>query len=757
MDDLHGPAAEHVGRPDQHRKADALGHRARLLGRGRGAVLGLIEPGLGEQLLEPAPVLGQVDGVRRGAEDRDFRGLERVRQLERRLAAELHDHAEQAAAGLLDAGDLDHVLGGQRLEIEPVGGVVVGRDRLRVAVDHDGLDARVLERVGGVNAAVVELDALADAVRAAAQDDHLVAVAGVGLALGRARPGVLVGRIHVGRRRGEFAGAGVDALVDRPHAPGVTPAGDRRLGGSGEDGQARVRKAQALQARKAVALVGQAVGPELGLDRDQIGDLGQEPGVELGRPLDLVEAQAVAQGLGDGEHALRARLGQLGQDRLPVDRAFGAQRARDLDLVEAAQAGLQGAQRLLQGFGEAAPDRHGLADRLHGDGQERLGARELLEGEARYLGDHVVDRGLEGGRRHPGDVVVEFVEGVADRQLGRDLGDREAGRLGRQRGRARHPRVHLDDDQLAVVRVDRELHVGAPGIDPDLAQAGDRGVAHVLEFLVGQGQRRRHGDRIAGVDAHGVEVLDRADDDAVVGAVAHHLHLEFLPAEHRLLDQHLADRRGAQAGEHDVLELVAVVGDAGAEPAQGIGRPDDGRQLDVSQRRARRLEALDDARARHGEADALHRRAEQVALLGLGDDLGVGADHLDAVRLQHPGARQLEAGVERRLPAHGRQQRVGLLALDDLGDDLEGDRLDVGGIRQARVGHDGRRVGVDQDHPVALGAQGLARLDAGIVELAGLPDHDRPGADDQDRGDVGALGHSSGELRVALNHRGTET
>ena len=34
---------------------------------------------------------------------------------------------------------------------------------------------------------------------------------------------------------------------------------------------------------------------------------------------------------------------------------------------------------------------------------------------------------------------------------------------------------------------------------------------------------------------------------------------------------------------------------------------------------------------------------------------------------------------------------------DDPLDDLPGDRLDVGDIGRARVGHDGRRVGVDQD------------------------------------------------------------
>ena len=102
---------------------------------------------------------------------------QRVGELQRGLAAELHDHAVQRAVLLLDAQDLHHVLEGQRLEIEPVRGVVVGRHRLGVAVDHDRLVARVGQREAGVAAAVVELDPLPDPVRAAAEDDDLLAVA----------------------------------------------------------------------------------------------------------------------------------------------------------------------------------------------------------------------------------------------------------------------------------------------------------------------------------------------------------------------------------------------------------------------------------------------------------------------------------------------------------------------------------------------------------------------------------------------------
>jgi hypothetical protein len=79
---------------------------------------------------------------------------------------------------LLDAHDLQHVLQGQRLEVEAVRGVVVGGDGFRVAVDHDGLVPVLAQRQRRVHAAVVELDALADAVGTAAQHHDLLAVGG---------------------------------------------------------------------------------------------------------------------------------------------------------------------------------------------------------------------------------------------------------------------------------------------------------------------------------------------------------------------------------------------------------------------------------------------------------------------------------------------------------------------------------------------------------------------------------------------------
>ena len=110
-----------------------------------------------------------------------------------------------------------------------------------------------------------------------------------------------------------------------------------------------------------------------------------------------------------------------------------------------------------------------------------------------------------------------------------------------------------------------------------------------------------------------------------------------------------------------------------------------------------------------------------------------------------------ERGVQRGLPAHGRQQGVRRLGGDDPCHDLGRDRLDVGGVGELGVGHDRRRVRVHQDHPVALVLERLAGLRARIVELAGLADHDGAGPDHHDRGDVAAAGHRAAAGRQPID------
>ncbi len=666
-----------------------------------------------------------------------------MRQLQRRLAAVLHDAAQHRSPLLLAPNEGDHVLRGERLEIQPVGGVVIGADGLGVAVDHDGLEPRLAQCIGSVDAAIVELDPLADAVRPAAQDHDLLPVAGIGLADRRAET-ALVGRVHVGRGRGKLARAGVDTLIDGLHAEPLAQPGDRRRSRVGEAGKLDIGKAHRLDAAHGMRVAWQPVAEDRLLGRDNRRQFAQEPEVEMTGGVDLLDRQAGAQRLRCHQQSLGARRGEGGA------KGICPAIARHCHRIEAGEAGLHAAQTFLQRLGEAAADRHALAHRFHAGGQQRRRAGELLEGEARDLHHHVVDGRLEAGRRGAGDVVGQLVERVADRKLRRDLGDGKAGGLGGEGGGARDARVHLDHHHPPVGRVDRELHIAAAGIDADAAQARDGGIAHPLVFSVGECQRRSHGDTVAGMHAHRIDVLDGADDDAVVRAVANHLHLELLPAEHAFLDQHLVRGRGVEAPLHDAVELLAVIGDAAAGAPQGEAGPDHRGQPDSGQGRAGFLQGVSDGAARAFQADLAHCIAELLAILGALDHLGAGADQLHAVFLQHAVGGKLEGGIEGCLPAHRRQQRIRFLAGDDAFEKIGRDRLDIGGVRQTGIGHDGGGVGVHQDGAEAFLAQRLAGLGAGIIELASLTDDDRARADDENGVDVGAAAHYRGSI-IATN------
>ena len=73
--------------------------------------------------------------------------------------------------------------------------------------------------------------------------------------------------------------------------------------------------------------------------------------------------------------------------------------------------------------------------------------------------------------------------------------------------------------------------------------------------------------------AHRIDVLNRTDDDEVVGDVAHHLELELFPADDRLFDQDLVDRAHLEPALRKVAELFDVVRDA----ATDAPRVNDGR------------------------------------------------------------------------------------------------------------------------------------------------------------------------------------
>ena len=246
VDNSHATTAQHVARAHEQRVANAtrdLGGVLHCFCR-RGERIGNLQAV--EQAREAITILGQVDGLGLGAHDGDACRLEPAGEVDGGLAAQRHDDAH----GLLDLDDVHDVLKGERLEVEAVGGVVVGRDGLGVAVDHDRLVALCLERIGGVHAAVIKLDALANAVGAGRENHH----AGfLGLrALGGAA--VLVGEVVVARAGGKLACAGIDGLHERAHAHDLAHGAHDLLARTGEVRELAVREAKLLGCQHVVVV-----------------------------------------------------------------------------------------------------------------------------------------------------------------------------------------------------------------------------------------------------------------------------------------------------------------------------------------------------------------------------------------------------------------------------------------------------------------------------------------------------------------------
>ena len=333
------------------------------------------------------------------------------------------------------------------------------------------------------------------------------------------------------------------------------------------------------------------------------------------------------------------------------------------------------------------------------------------------------------------------MQAVAYGQLGSDPGDGESRSLGSERRGARHPRVHLDDQHLAVLRIQGELNVAAARFDAYLADARDGGFPHALVLDVAESLGRGHGNGVSGVHPHGIEVLDGTDDDDVVGAVAHHLQLVLLPSDHRAVYEHLGDGRGGETAGNLFSELRQVVGDASARTSQREGRSNDGRVAHVLDYLEGFVQMASETAVRNLESDAPHRFREAFPIFGHLYGAGVGSDQLHAVLFQNAARVQLHGYVESRLPAHGREEGVGTLPFDHPLHPLRRYGFDVRPVREIRVRHDRRRVRVDEHHPVALLLEGADGLRPGIVELARLAYDDGAGADEKYRLQVLAPGH----------------
>src|SRR6185437_4656365 len=181
---------------------------------------------------------------------------------------------------------------------------------------------------------------------------------------------------------------------------------------------------------------------------------------------------------------------------------------------------LQALTGLLYGLSKTSSNGHYLADAFHLQAKRIVGALELIEIPARYLDDNIVLYGLEISGGSAGDLVLQLIQRIPDGQFGGDLGDRITRRLRREGRAPADTGVDLDGDDLFRLRIQGELYVTTTGEITQIPHHHDGGIAHQLKSGVAERHCRRYGDRVSRMDAHRIEIFDRADDDDVIVRIA---------------------------------------------------------------------------------------------------------------------------------------------------------------------------------------------------------------------------------------------
>ena len=103
--------------------------------------------------------------------------------------------------------NIEHVLERERLKIKFIASIVIGRNRFRIRIHHDGFETELAQGESGVDATVVEFDPLADAIRPAAQNHDFTLAAFAPFVL------VPIGRIIIRGVGFEFRSAGIDQSI----------------------------------------------------------------------------------------------------------------------------------------------------------------------------------------------------------------------------------------------------------------------------------------------------------------------------------------------------------------------------------------------------------------------------------------------------------------------------------------------------------------------------------------------------------------
>ena len=263
---------------------------------------------------------------------------------------------------------------------------------------------------------IVKLNTLPDADGTGTKHDHHWLLAALFLNERGCLVLAVISRVEIRRFRIKFRTAGIHHLVNRRQSG--------QLCLSSHAANRRVRKAVPLELM--VKRIGQRFGRHALFQLRDVRQLIQEPFVDLGQLVNIVNGQSAANPFVYREEALVILRRDFVPQRSIVQLLHGGHRQTILRYFRTAH-------RFQQGLFKALADRHHLAGSFHLSAQMPLGIHKLIERPFGEFDHHIVQRRFKAGGGFAGHFVANFVQRVAHRDFGGHPRDRITGRFGCQR------------------------------------------------------------------------------------------------------------------------------------------------------------------------------------------------------------------------------------------------------------------------------------------------------------------------------------
>ena len=544
---------------------------------------------------------------------------------------------------------IENILYSQRLKVQFIGNIEVSGDGFRVVVDDNGFIAHFTQRPYTVYGAIVKFYALTNADRTGAQNYNLFLITNYNLILS------CIAGIVIRSCSFKFSSTSINHFVGRQNAISLAQVTNFHFSLAHNASNYAVCKTSLFCLTQQTR--SKLMSSKSTLHLDDIANLVQEPLVNLGNAVNLFNSNTTTHSLSNYKDTLVINT---------MDALFNLFVAQSLQLghFQMSQTNFQGTDSFQQRCFKAAFNSHNLTGSLHLGSQATVCSYKFIEGPTGEFQNDVVNGRLKASLGSFGYSVFNFVQIVANCNLGGYFCNRIASCFGSQSRATAYTGVNFDHIVVFRIGIQSQLYITATYY-AQLTNDVDGSLTEQLNLFIIQGLSRSNNDGVTGMYAYRVHVFHRANGDAVISSVANNLEFDFLPASNAAFNQTLTDGAVAKALLYNIAQSFFILSNAAASTAQSISRTNNQRIADFATEINCSLDSLNNDAFRNRLVDFFHSLLKQLTVFATFNSGDLGAQKTYVVFFQNALLIQLHSHVQTHLSAQGCQQRIRTFTFDD--------------------------------------------------------------------------------------------